>query len=72
MIEQMKNQSIITSHEQKILLLLEKGLSNHHISDQTGKSVNTVKYHLKNIYKKLGACNRVEAIRKFKALNNYN
>jgi len=65
----MKNQLSITSYEQQILILLEKGLSNSSISNRIGKSVNTVKYHLKNIYKKLGATNRVEAILKYKSLN---
>ncbi len=66
----MKNQPIITSHETRILALLKRGLTNDRISEQSGLSVNTVKYHLKNIYRKLGVTNRVEAINKFNQLAN--
>jgi LuxR family maltose regulon positive regulatory protein len=66
----MENQVNITPNEQQILLLLKKGLSNKHISSQTGISVNTVKYHLKNIYKKLSAKNRIDAINKFNEITN--
>jgi DNA-binding NarL/FixJ family response regulator len=52
------------------LLLLKQGLSNKNISFKVGLSENTVKYHLKNIYKKLGAKNRVDAINKFNEIKN--
>jgi DNA-binding NarL/FixJ family response regulator len=61
----MRNNSHIANRERQIILLLSQGHSNKAISDETGKSVNTVKYHLKNIYKKLGAKNRIEAINNF-------
>ena len=61
----MKNLPAITPYETRILLLLKKGLTNDRISSQAGLSVNTVKYHLKNIYRKFGVTNRVEAINKF-------
>ena len=62
----MKEKTGISNREKQIILLMSQGYSNQTISDETGKSVNTVKYHLKNIYKKLGAKNRIEA------LNNFN
>ena len=55
----------ITSREKAILNLLKKGFSNEKISRETGITVNTVKYHLKNIYKKLHAINRVQAINRY-------
>ena len=58
----------ITPYESRILLFLKEGLSNKNISFKVGLSENTVKYHLKNIYKKLGAKNRIEAINKFNEL----
>ena len=61
----MKNKPAITSSEEKILLLVKGGLTNDSIAIVLGKSPDTIKYHLKKIYKKLGAGNRVEAINKF-------
>ncbi len=58
---------MMTSQELKILHLLKTGMSNRKISSELGVSVNTVKYHLKRIYKKLNAQNRIEAINKFKS-----
>jgi DNA-binding NarL/FixJ family response regulator len=65
----MENSINITTRETRILLLLQKGFSNEKISQETNISVNTVKYHLKRIYKKLHAKNRVEAINKFNSIN---
>lgn len=55
----------ITSREAVILGLLKKGFSNEKISKEIEVSVNTVKFHLKRIYKKLRVSNRVQAINKF-------
>ena len=65
----MKNQTSITGKETSIMFLLMQGFTNEKISQKTGISVNTVKYHLKQIYKKLDAQNRVEAIIKFNSKN---
>ena len=51
----------LTKKEREILALLVKGLSNVEISNQLFISMATVKYHLTNIFSKLGAKNRVEA-----------
>ena len=60
----------ITSRELAILKLLKKGFSNEKIAGETGITVNTVKFHLKKIYKKLNAINRVQAINKFNEITN--
>jgi NarL family two-component system response regulator LiaR len=52
----------LTVKEREVLTWLVKGLSNLEISDQLSVSVATVKYHLTNIFSKLGANNRVEAV----------
>lgn len=52
----------LTKREREILALLVKGLSNLEISNQLFISMATVKYHLTNIFTKLGAKNRVEAV----------
>jgi NarL family two-component system response regulator LiaR len=51
----------LTHREREILPMLVKGLSNMEISHQLHISMATVKYHLANIFTKLGAKNRVEA-----------
>jgi DNA-binding NarL/FixJ family response regulator len=61
----MGNYPQISNREKQIILLMSQGYSNQSISEETGKSVNTIKYHLKNIYKKLEAKNRIEAINNF-------
>jgi len=51
----------LTEKEREILGLLVKGHSNSEIANQLSISTATVKYHLTNIFTKLGAKNRVEA-----------
>ena len=51
----------LTEKEREILSLLVKGYSNLEIANQVCFSTATVKYHLTNIFTKLGAKNRVEA-----------
>jgi two-component system, NarL family, response regulator LiaR len=53
--------SDLTAAERKILAALATGMSNLEMSKQFSISVATVKYHLTNIYSKLGVRNRVEA-----------
>ena len=53
--------SDLTGREREVLAMLVKGLSNNEISEQLSISMATVKYHLTNIFTKLGAKNRVEA-----------
>jgi DNA-binding NarL/FixJ family response regulator len=61
----MKNYKELSNQEEKIMLLIKGGLVNKEVASVLEKSPDTVKYHLKKIYRKLGACNRVEAISKF-------
>jgi two-component system, NarL family, response regulator LiaR len=51
----------LTAKEREVLVLLVKGLSNQEISERLTISMATVKYHLTNIFAKLGVRNRVEA-----------
>jgi DNA-binding CsgD family transcriptional regulator len=52
----------LTDREIDVLRYLPTRLSTIEIADQLGISPNTVKTHLKNIYQKLGARSRNEAI----------
>jgi DNA-binding CsgD family transcriptional regulator len=47
--------------ERKILLLVTEGLSNEDISDFCGMAQETVKGHLKSLFRKLDVKNRTEA-----------
>jgi len=51
----------LTEKEREILALLARGYSNQAISSELFISMATVKFHLTNIFAKLGAKNRVEA-----------
>jgi DNA-binding CsgD family transcriptional regulator len=61
----MKNYKELSNQEEKIMLLIKGGLINEEVASVLEKSPGTVKYHLRKIYRKLGAGNRVEAINKF-------
>ncbi len=52
--------------EEKLLNGLEKGLSNKQISRQIDMPIHNVKYHLQNIYAKLGVDNRTQAALKLR------
>jgi len=59
------NEKLITplsEREFEILMLAISDQSNGAIADKLFVSVNTVKFHLKNVYEKLGVSNRKEAL----------
>ena len=51
----------LTEREVQILQVAITNKTNSEIADEVHLSVNTVKYHLKNIYNKLGVSTRLEA-----------
>ncbi len=51
----------LSEHELRVLRLIAVGLSNREAADELYVSVNTVKWHLRNIYSKLNVRGRVEA-----------
>jgi DNA-binding NarL/FixJ family response regulator len=53
---------VLTVRERELLAALANGWSNLQIAARTGISENTVKYHLKNLYDKLGVNNRAMAV----------
>ena len=54
--------------EMRVLKLIEKGLSNKQIAEKVYVTLETVKTHIKNIYRKLKANTRVHAIQRAKDL----
>jgi DNA-binding NarL/FixJ family response regulator len=53
----------LTGREREILTLVAEGLTNATIGKQLWVTEQTVKFHLSNIYRKLGVSNRTEASR---------
>jgi ATP/maltotriose-dependent transcriptional regulator MalT len=53
----------LTGREKQILELAAEGMSNQEISDKIFVSLGTVKWHLHNVYDKLGVKNRTQALK---------
>jgi LuxR family maltose regulon positive regulatory protein len=53
----------LTRRETKILILLSQGFNREEIAEETELSANNVKNSIREIYRKLGAINRADAIR---------
>jgi LuxR family maltose regulon positive regulatory protein len=51
----------LSAQERRVLRLLATGCSNQEIADELIVSVNTVKDHVKHLYRKLGVNNRLQA-----------
>jgi len=60
----------LTERETEVLELLSQGLLYKEISDKKFISIDTVKKHVGNIYRKLHVNNKVEAINKFNHFKN--
>jgi DNA-binding NarL/FixJ family response regulator len=52
----------LTGREIEVLALVAGGLSNKNVADRIGRTDETVKIHLKNIFAKLGVSDRTEAV----------
>lgn len=55
---------ILTTREQELLQLLAQGLRYKEIADKLFLSTDTVRTHIRNIYRKLEVQSRTEAINK--------
>ena len=58
----------LTSRQLEILPLLAEGLPNKHIADALGVTEGTVKQHLKDLFKRLSARNRTQAVKEARRL----
>lgn len=61
---------VLTDREKEILELLSLGLLYKEIADRKFISIDTVKKHVGNIYRKLHVSNKVEAVNKFNHFKN--
>ncbi len=55
----------LTKREREILLLIIKGYNNPHMCETLNISINTLKTHLRNIYRKIGVEDRQDLINKY-------
>ena len=55
--------STLTDREAEVLSYLADGWSNDEIADRLGIGARTVRFHLDNVYRKLGVGRRTEAVR---------
>lgn len=53
----------LSDRERDVLALLVKGMNNNEIAETLYISLGTVKFHVRNIFMKLGVENRVEAVK---------
>lgn len=53
----------LTQRECDVLKLMVEGLNNHEIAERLVVSLGTVKFHISNIFQKLGIDSRVEAVK---------
>jgi DNA-binding NarL/FixJ family response regulator len=58
--------ALLTEQEKRVLLLINKGMANKEIAHQMHVTGETVKSHIKNLYRKLEAQNRVQALQRAK------
>jgi LuxR family maltose regulon positive regulatory protein len=54
----------LTARERDVLHLLANGLQQKQIANKLFITIQTTRTHIKNAYKKLGAHNKVDALRK--------
>lgn len=59
---QKKDDNILSPREREVLRYVMQGQSNREIAEAIALSVNTVKFHLKNIFEKLGVSSRKDAV----------
>lgn len=52
----------LTKRETELLASLAGGATNNQLADELGVSVNTIKFHLRNLFEKLDVKNRAQAV----------
>ncbi|MDR5592061.1 7TM diverse intracellular signaling domain-containing protein [Christiangramia sp. SM2212] len=68
--ELLKSKHDLSAREIEVLILIYKGYTNKRIGEDLFVSLNTVKYHIRNIYEKLNIKNKNEAIDVFTKIKN--
>ena len=66
---QIQTLALLTVTEKEVLDLLAQGLLYKEIADKKNVTIDTIKKHIGNIYRKLQVSNKIEAINKFNTKN---
>ncbi|WP_149206579.1 response regulator transcription factor [Flavobacterium johnsoniae] len=66
---QVQSLALLTITEKEVLELLAQGLLYKEIADKKNVTIDTIKKHIGNIYRKLQVSNKIEAINKFNTKN---
>ncbi len=69
MVEKLSEKYGLSGREEEIAMLIYKGLNNNEIADTLCLSTNTVKVHASNLYRKIGASNRLQAVQLIRGIN---
>ncbi len=56
---------VLTNREKLVFQALREGLTAPETARALGLSINTIKYHRKNLYSKLGVGSRLDAVKRF-------
>lgn len=70
--EERLSREVLTEQEIRVLTSIADGLSNKEIADRLSITRETVKSHIKNVYRKLEVNNRVQALQRAKELEIIN
>jgi DNA-binding CsgD family transcriptional regulator len=54
--------ALLSAHERRCLAWAAYGCTDKEIASEIGRSMDTVRFHMKNVLKKLGAANRTHAV----------
>jgi two-component system, NarL family, nitrate/nitrite response regulator NarL len=60
----------LTKREAKVIALVARGMTNKDVANGLNLSVKTIKHHMTNIMQKLQVKNRLEAVLKFRDMDN--
>ncbi|GAA3486450.1 response regulator transcription factor [Streptomyces cremeus] len=61
----------LTPRERELMELVAQGLSNRQIGSRLGITEGTVKRHLRNVFEKLGASSRLDAVNRVRSTRTY-
>lgn len=68
--ESSSDSAILSLGELRVVEMLTLNLANKEISDRLGLSVNTIKFHLANVYRKTGTRNRSELVHRISEIES--
>lgn len=61
-LDESRKKARLTKREKEVLQFMAEGLTNKEIADRLDLGVETIKTHARNIYEKLGAADRAQAV----------